>query len=32
MAKKLVPTDIEIDNFGKKNYELIFFTISNFYH
>ena len=31
MANKCVLTNIEINNFSKKNFELIFFTISNFF-
>ena len=31
MANKFVLTNIEINNFSKKNFELIFFTISNFF-
>ena len=31
MAKTFALTDMEIDNFSNKNFQLIFFTISNFY-
>ena len=31
MANKFVLTNIEVNNFSKKNFELTFFTISNFF-